>query len=164
MDCIGYILIYDGPDINAKKPPKAAWELVCLPKKQGGLGVLNLRTQNKALLLKHLHKFFNRLDIPWAKLVWELHYNDGIHYQAPRKRDLSGGEISLIKLLDSFKGMAAVNIRYGTSCLLWDDLWVNHVPKKIFPELFSFANKITHLSPSSNGCSWTINPFPSTYI
>ena len=61
--------LWRGTDINAKSPPKAAWELVCLPKAEGGLGVLNLRTQNEALLLKFLHKFFNREDIPWVHLV-----------------------------------------------------------------------------------------------
>ena len=54
------LCLWRGSDINAKTPPKAAWDLVCLPKDEGGLGVLNLRTQNDALLLKHLHKFFNR--------------------------------------------------------------------------------------------------------
>lgn len=29
----------------------------------GGLGALNLRTQNEALLMKFLHKFFNRDDL-----------------------------------------------------------------------------------------------------
>ena len=35
-----------------RKLAKAAWDLVCLPKAEGGLGVLNLQTQNEALLLK----------------------------------------------------------------------------------------------------------------
>ena len=35
-----------------RKLAKAAWDLVCLPKAEGGLGVLNLPTQNEALLLK----------------------------------------------------------------------------------------------------------------
>jgi len=61
--------LWRGADINAKQPPKAAWELVCLPKKEGGLGVLNLRTQNEELLLKHLHKFYNKMDIPWVHLI-----------------------------------------------------------------------------------------------
>ena len=63
--------LWRGADINAKPPlpPKAAWEMVCLPKTEGGLGVLNLRTQNEALLLKHLHKFFNRADVPWVRLI-----------------------------------------------------------------------------------------------
>lgn len=42
--------------------------MVILPKKEGGLGVLNLKTQNEALLLKYLHKFFNKADIPWVNL------------------------------------------------------------------------------------------------
>ena len=63
--------------MHDKTPPKAAWELVCLPKSEGGLGVLNLQTQNEALLLKYLHKFFNRQNIPWVNLIWERHYANG---------------------------------------------------------------------------------------
>jgi hypothetical protein len=29
--------------LNAKKPPLAAWKLVCKPKKKGGLHVIKLR-------------------------------------------------------------------------------------------------------------------------
>ena len=53
-----------GSDVNSRKPPKAAWPMACIPKESGGLGILNLHTYNKSLLLKNLHKFFNRLDIP----------------------------------------------------------------------------------------------------
>jgi hypothetical protein len=38
--------------------------MVCLPKDEGGLGVINLKTQNEALLLKNLQKFFNKTDTP----------------------------------------------------------------------------------------------------
>jgi hypothetical protein len=30
-------------NVNGRKPPKAAWELVCTPKEEGGLGVINLK-------------------------------------------------------------------------------------------------------------------------
>jgi hypothetical protein len=60
--------------------------MVCKPKKKGGLGILNLKLQNEALLLKYLHKFitgwtllgftcFGTLTIkeeylmPWIQLV-----------------------------------------------------------------------------------------------
>ncbi|WVZ51455.1 hypothetical protein U9M48_002601 [Paspalum notatum var. saurae] len=49
-------------------------DVSCLLKESGGLGVPNLRTQNEALLLKNLHKFFNKLDIPWVNLIWERYY------------------------------------------------------------------------------------------
>jgi hypothetical protein len=44
-------------DINAKKPPLAAWSLATRPKSEGGLGILNIATHNDALLLKNLHNF-----------------------------------------------------------------------------------------------------------
>jgi hypothetical protein len=69
--------LWRGSDINSKKPPKAAWKLVCLPKEEGGLGVLDLTTHNEALLLKSLHKFYNKEDLPWVNLVWENYYKNG---------------------------------------------------------------------------------------
>ena len=47
----------------------AAWNMVCKPENKGGLGVLNLKIQNEALLMKFLHKFYNKLDIPWVQLT-----------------------------------------------------------------------------------------------
>jgi len=38
--------------------------MVTKSKEEGGLGVLDLKTQNEALLLKNFHKFYNRADIP----------------------------------------------------------------------------------------------------
>lgn len=56
----------------------AAWNLVCLPKNKGGLGVLNLKVQNEALLLKFLHKFYNHHETPWVSLIWDSYYSDSI--------------------------------------------------------------------------------------
>ena len=47
-----------------KKPPKAAWEMVCKPKEEGGLGAIDIKKQNEAMLMKNLDKFFNKHDIP----------------------------------------------------------------------------------------------------
>lgn len=43
-------LFWRGADINAKKPSQAAWEMVPRPKTEGGLGIVNLRVKNEALL------------------------------------------------------------------------------------------------------------------
>lgn len=63
---------------GGKACPMAAWNLVCRPKSKGGLGVVDLRVQNQALLLKQLHKFFNKYDVPWVKLVWSTYYSDRV--------------------------------------------------------------------------------------
>lgn len=51
-----------------------SWKKVCIPKEQGGLGVLNIAIHNRCLLMKHLHKFLNHEDFPWVKLIWESYY------------------------------------------------------------------------------------------
>jgi hypothetical protein len=53
--------LWRGSDVNGRGQPKAAWPMICIPKEEGGLGVINIEEQNRALLLKNLHKFFNRL-------------------------------------------------------------------------------------------------------
>ena len=70
----------------------AAWDLVCRPKSFGGLGVMDLSVQNDALLIKHLFKFFNKMDVPWVSLIWDTYYASA----PPKSRKaavLSGGEM-----------------------------------------------------------------------
>jgi hypothetical protein len=54
----------------------ASWEMMCKPKDQGGLEILNLRLQNQAVLMKNMHTFYNHSDIPWVNHVWQAHYNN----------------------------------------------------------------------------------------
>jgi hypothetical protein len=51
-------------ETNAKSKPMVAWNKYTRPKRKGGLGIVNLRNQNMALLLKFLDKFYNKRDIP----------------------------------------------------------------------------------------------------
>ena len=45
-------------DMEDKRPALVAWKTVCRPKSQGGLGVMDIFTHNKTLLMKNLHKFW----------------------------------------------------------------------------------------------------------
>lgn len=50
----------------------AAWDMVCHPKTHGVLGVINLQVESDALLMKYVHKFYNRMDLP--NLIWSTYY------------------------------------------------------------------------------------------
>jgi hypothetical protein len=66
--------MWHNSDINAKNKPMVAWKKCSKPKRKGGLGIINLRSQNNALLLKHMDKFYNKKDVPWVKLVWNANF------------------------------------------------------------------------------------------
>jgi hypothetical protein len=70
------VFLWHGKDINKCGKCLVKWENVCLPKKSGGLGVLNLREYNKALMIMNLYKFYNKTDIPWVDLIWKSYYQN----------------------------------------------------------------------------------------
>ena len=129
--------LWRGAEANGRKPPKAAWEIVCVPKEEGGLGVIDIEKQNKALLTKNLHKFFNKLDLPWVNLIWEKHYVNGKLPNHIRKGSFWWRDT--LKLLPDFKSIAKPHIESGESSLFWLDSWINQPLETLAPELFSFA-------------------------
>jgi hypothetical protein len=137
IDTFRKLCLWRGTDVNARQRPKAAWVDVCKSKSEGGLGVIDLKTQNEALLLKQLMKFFNKEDIPWVALIWESYYEAGSLPSMAKKGSFWWKDI--LKLLDRFKGLAKVNINNAKSCFLWSDLWNDKVPMIAYPELYSFT-------------------------
>jgi hypothetical protein len=61
--------LWSNGDINRKGKCLEAWETTCKPKNQGGLGIIDIKSQNNALLMKHLDKFYNHTVIPWVTLL-----------------------------------------------------------------------------------------------
>jgi hypothetical protein len=103
----------------------------------GGLGVLRLETQNEALLIKFLHKFFNNSDLPWVHLIWNKYY---LSRGLPGHRNIgSFWWKSMIKLLPNFKGLALPVIGNGRSISFWEDQWCQSIPRQKILELFSFV-------------------------
>jgi hypothetical protein len=142
--------LWRGSDLNSKKPSKAAWPLICTPKNQGGLGVLDLGTHNDAMLLKFLHKFFSQEDIPWVKLIWFHYYNSGKLPGQYKKGSFWWRDI--VKLLGKFKSMSSVIVAEGNFVLFWKDRWIGQPLDLTYPELFSFAKNgnATFKSVASN--------------
>jgi hypothetical protein len=99
----------------------AAWSLVCRPKRHGGLGVINFELQNKALLLKQLHKFYCKADVPWVKLVWSLY----APHVAPHAQSSRGSFWwrDVFSLIDTYRSITSCKIGDGQSVLFWKDFW-----------------------------------------
>nr|GEX32372.1 RNA-directed DNA polymerase, eukaryota, reverse transcriptase zinc-binding domain protein [Tanacetum cinerariifolium] len=52
-----------------KSRAKVAWEVVCLPKDRGGLGIRRLDIFNKALMVTHIWKFLSMKESLWVKWI-----------------------------------------------------------------------------------------------
>ena len=50
-------------------PALISWKKVCQLKDEGGLGILDIALHSKTLLMKNLHKLFNKEDLSWVKLI-----------------------------------------------------------------------------------------------
>jgi hypothetical protein len=115
----------------------AAWEMVCKPKNKGGLGIINLKIQNKCLMMKQLHKFYNNVDLPWVKLIRNSYY----YKEVPHAVTVCGSFWwrSIMRMFELYRQVTHCKIGSGETILFWSDNWNNGVFDDIFPRLSSFA-------------------------
>jgi hypothetical protein len=115
-----------------------SWETICKPKKHGGLGALNLRIQNQALLMKNLYKFYNPMDIPWVNLIWNAYYSNG---KAPHSSAPQGSFWckDCMSLNERFRSLTTCSVNNGQSIQVWKDKWDDSYRELDLPQLFSFS-------------------------
>src|SRR5438105_10116263 len=121
MDIARKQCLWRGSDINKKDGNLASWNMVCKPKDKGGLGILNRILQNDALLLKHLHNFYTKKDLPCVSLTWEKYYKNKVPHVSREVGSFWWKDV--LRLNTIFRGIARCTVSRGDSVLFWDDLW-----------------------------------------
>ena len=92
-----------------------AWPLVQRPKEKGGLGVINLRLQNDALLLKQLHKFYSRQNVPWVSLIWNAYYQNKVPHASREVGSFWWKDVLRLNVL--YRGIAKCSLGNGSTVL-----------------------------------------------
>ena len=128
--------LWRGNNPDSKKQSLASLDMICKPRKSGGLGIVDFHKQNQGLLMKHLHKFFNKEDVPWVKLVWR-HYPEGVPQSAAPCGSFWWRDV--IKLAPIYFGFCIVQVGSGDTVRFWSDCWNGRAFHQQFPRLFSFA-------------------------
>lgn len=82
----------------------------------------HLRTQNTALQLKFLHKFYNHDDLPWVHLTWRCRYANRVPPHVRKSVDSFWWK-DIMFLADNFFMIASCKVQQGNSVRFWCDLW-----------------------------------------
>ena len=115
------------------------WDKVCLPIESGGLGVLDLRVQNKTLLMKKIYMFFNKQEVPWVQLIWHAYYND---LTPPSDQDKGSFRWKgCCEIIEEFNSMTICSANSGNTISLWTDKWNDEPMQNKYPQHFSYVKK-----------------------
>jgi hypothetical protein len=106
-------------------------------KRERGSGCSQPKLQNDALLLKHLHKFYNRDPLPWVDLVWFKYYQNKVPHTTREVGSFWWKDI--LRLNGIYRVFSQCDIGDGVSACFWEDRWYASVLATSFPRLASFA-------------------------
>jgi hypothetical protein len=106
-----------------------AWDAVCRPKIEGGLGIKCLAVKNESLQMKLVHRLHADRDAPWPRWVWKTAAGctpTGYHWSA------------LEKLMPIYRSITTSVVGDGRRTAFWLDAWLDKRPLcSLFPALFS---------------------------
>jgi mannosylglycoprotein endo-beta-mannosidase len=123
------------------------WDVICRPKKEGGLGIKDLRLVNMSLLAKWRWRLLMGEDDAWKSVV-KAKYGSSAIGKAELDVSTFGNGCShwwrdlcnLDKGVNWFTQVVTKKVGRGNSTLFWKDIWVgNQTLEQQFPRLYSIS-------------------------
>ena len=127
-DCIREIdklcsaFLWSGPELNTNKA-KIAWEIVCKPKREGGLGLRPLREANDVCCLKLIWRIASHGDSLWVKWT-EAYFLKNHNFWSFRQTNKGSWMWrKLLKYREIAKAFSKVDVGNGGKVSFWYDDW-----------------------------------------
>lgn len=126
--------------LEGNSTARVSWETVVLTKRQGGLGVKDLRTWNKACTLRLIWLLFFRPDSVWVQWFKEVILKGLIHnfWTTQPKQSYSWLVNKLLKLKAEVFPLIKLRLQNGETAQFWSDNWT------------PFGDLYSHLSGSNS--------------
>uniref|UniRef100_A0ACD5TNR2 Uncharacterized protein n=1 Tax=Avena sativa TaxID=4498 RepID=A0ACD5TNR2_AVESA len=123
------------------------WDVVTMPKRQGGLGIRNLRLQNRALMANLASKLLSGTDGPCFGWLARWYLQNSIPHTA-NQQDTAFWR-SMLKLIPGIQSATECFPSAGDRTSFWHDKWTNMGRlNETFSVLYSFATD-THCTIQS---------------
>ncbi|GJR76642.1 retrotransposon protein, putative, ty1-copia subclass [Tanacetum coccineum] len=139
---------------------KIAWDDICLPKCEGGLGLHNLEVFNYALMTTHIWNIVSFKESIWVRWIHTYKLRGQTFWDVPVKDEMSWGWRKLLQLRDIMRPFFSVKLGNGMSTSLWYDNWCSTsplsnylMPRDISREGFHLRSKVAYMI-STGAWSW----------
>ena len=106
-----------------KGKSKVAWDSICAPKFEGGLGIRKIEDMNKALMTSHIWRLVNNRESLWVKWVHSYKLKGRSFWEVPMQSSMSWGWRKLLQLRPIVRQFVWTKIGDGRSTSLWFDKW-----------------------------------------
>ncbi|GKB50431.1 putative RNA-directed DNA polymerase [Tanacetum coccineum] len=138
--------------IMRKGKANVAWEDVCRPKKEGGLGLRRLDEFNKALMISHVWKLISLKESLWVQWIHEYKIRGRNFWDIPFRGNMTWGWRKILQLRPVMRDFIWYKIGDGARVSMWFDRWndmcplANHISTRdIFHAGFNLSTKVHEL-------------------
>ncbi|GJT85212.1 hypothetical protein Tco_1066929 [Tanacetum coccineum] len=145
---------------------KVAWEVVCLPKDEGGLGIRRLEQFNKALMVSHIWKLLSLKESLWVKWIHVYKLKARSFWDIPYHGNMTWGWRKILQLRPLIRSFIWSCIGDGSQTSMWFDRWCAASPlssiissRDIFRAGWNLSTKVRELIHEGNWHwpnDWTI--------
>jgi hypothetical protein len=128
-------------DEHKRKYRLAKWSILHKPVSVGGLGIIDLDTQNKCLLSKWVYKLLNE-DGVWQQILRRKYLKGKTLSQAVRKAGDSHFWSGLMEVKDLVLRRGRFKVQDGTQARFWEDKWLGKDPlMTVYPNLYRIVRR-----------------------
>ncbi|GKA03823.1 putative reverse transcriptase domain, reverse transcriptase zinc-binding domain protein [Tanacetum coccineum] len=149
-----------------KGKAKVAWDVVCLPKKEGGLGIRRLEAFNKALISSHIWSILSGKESLWVKWIHTYKLNGRSLWDIPLRGKMSWGWRKVLQVRQLIRPYFWSKVGNGLSTFAWFDTWSSTGPlsnvisnRDIHRAGFSLNSKVADVLNHNNGAwphAWVV--------
>nr|XP_043615865.1 uncharacterized protein LOC122587764 [Erigeron canadensis] len=107
---------------------KVAWDVVCLPKQEGGLGSRRLDTWNAVLMTTHIWNLLTSKESLWVKWIHTHRPRGQRFWDIPLKGNLSWSWQKLLQIQPMVRKHFWYSVGNGRSNSAWYDIWADFCP------------------------------------
>ncbi|GJS91495.1 sodium/hydrogen exchanger 6 [Tanacetum coccineum] len=113
-----------------KRKAKVAWDSVCMPKQEGGLGIRRIEDFNIALMATHIWSILTHRESIWVKWLHTYKLKGRSFWDVPCRGDVSWGWRKLLQIRSTIIPFIWHKINNGKSTSAWFDRWADVCPIK----------------------------------